>query len=91
MKYDYKKAKEIIESRKNDIEYASLGMREDWNWTAVVIWQDDKYQVDLDTVEKLAGINGSDWATPTIELVLKNGEEFMMPCYELEEWEEYND
>lgn len=37
--YDYNKAKTLIESTPNLAE-ASLGMREDWFWTAKTVWED---------------------------------------------------
>lgn len=29
----------------------------------------------------IAGIYGSDWATPTLQLIFEDGEEQMIPCY----------
>lgn len=107
--YNFKKAKELIEQSKDCIKSASLGMHEDWFWTAETIWEDGKYTKELsDTPEELytnyikrrkegmsllsdesdnyksvliAGIYGSSWATPTLELQFNDGERQMIPCY----------
>ena len=52
MKYDFKKAKDLIEAEIENIEKAILGMREDWFWTVETVFEDGEYMVDLDTVEK---------------------------------------
>ena len=41
--YDFHKAKRLIEKYKNDINSASLGMHEDWFWTAEDIWENGEY------------------------------------------------
>lgn len=41
--YDYKKAKDFIEANKERITSASLGMHEDWFWTANEIYRDGEY------------------------------------------------
>ena len=80
--YDYKKAKNYIEQHKAEIEEASLGMDEDWWWTARTIFEGGKFTVDLDTVNlHIVGINGSYWATPTLEVCFKNGETEKFNCY----------
>jgi hypothetical protein len=67
--YNYKKAKEIIERYKDkDLKYASLGMKEDWGWTAETIWSNNKYLVKLKKDTQIAGIKSSYWATPVLEL-----------------------
>lgn len=80
-KYDYEKAKKIITSRKVDIIKASLGMYEDWFWTAVTVFEDGEFSMDLSTDGKIAGIDGSYWATPTLRLDLKDGSDECIPCY----------
>lgn len=80
--YDYAKAKQLIEKHSKELEEASLGMHEDWGWTAETIWEDGEYKIDLDKSPEIAGISGSRWATPTIELIFKDGTEKMISCYE---------
>lgn len=38
MKYDFKKAKDLIEAERENIARAYLGMREDWDWTADTVF-----------------------------------------------------
>lgn len=70
-KYDYQKAKEIIEREKDEgaIE-ASLYMSGDYFWTAGEVWnKDEGYIKNLDDEElTIGGINGSSWATPMLEV-----------------------
>lgn len=80
--YDYKKAKTYIEQHKDEIAEASLGMEEDWFWTAEAIFKDGKFTVDLDAAHlQIGGIDGSYWATPTLEVCFKNGEMKCFNCY----------
>jgi hypothetical protein len=81
-KYDFQKAKRIIEEKKDSIKEASLGMHEDWFWTADTVFEDGEHLIDLDTVEKIAGIDGSYWATPTLQIEYKDGTKEAIPCYE---------
>lgn len=82
--YDYKKAKEIIKrhldnpGRYGKLLSASLGMEEDWGWTAETIWRDGKF---AKFTGKIAGIDRSYWATPTLELEFENEFSFKTPCY----------
>lgn len=72
-KYNFKKAKEIIESNKKELKSASLGMSGDWSWTAETVFENEEYIINLDTVKKIAGIDGSYWAIPTLQLEYKDG------------------
>ncbi|HEM3626024.1 TPA: hypothetical protein U1C37_000410 [Streptococcus suis] len=82
MKYDFKKAKSLIEAERENIESAYLGMREDWYWTAESVYENGEFTVDLDTVETIAGIPGSSWATPYLEIKYKDGSSKMVPCHD---------
>ena len=70
--YDFLKAKQLISENAENLVSASLGMHEDWCWTAETIWENGEYKsnfpTDEETLEKhkIAGINGSTWATPTM-------------------------
>ena len=57
-------------------------MREDWFWTAKTVFDGVEYMVDLDTVEEIAGIDGSSWATPTLEIIYKDGYSKTVPCHD---------
>lgn len=82
MKYDFKKAKDLIEAEREDIAKAYLGMCEDWFWTADTVFEDGEYVVDLDTVEKIAGIAGSTWETPTLKIIYKDDYSKTVPCHD---------
>lgn len=119
--YDYKKAKHIIEESKDCLESASLGMHEDWFWTAETIWENGEFKRELpdNAIElenaflkerenglsifleeksenglpqinpkytelsqhRVGGILSSNWATPTLNLVYKDGNDKMIPCF----------
>lgn len=119
--YDYKKAKSLIEANKNEITEASLGMHEDWWWTAETVWDNGEYKhalpdnavelqdeyinarkkglsffakekddnggmkpnPEMDNFQKnmIAGLFGSSWATPTLELKFKDDSNKMIPCF----------
>jgi len=86
-KYDYKKAKKIIEDYKNKgLKEAFLGMQEDWSLTAETIWKNGKYYVNLDKKNlEICGINGSLWATPILVLEFKDGTYKKLLCYKEEQ------
>lgn len=43
-RYDFKRAQEIIEVEKNKgLVSATLGMYEDWNWTAEEVWNKETF------------------------------------------------
>lgn len=79
-KYDFEKARLIIESRKEEIKVASLGMYEDWFWTAETVFEDGNLKHEMSG--EIGGITGSNWATPTLMLELKDGTEECIPCYQ---------
>ena len=81
MKYDYNKAKKIIEDNKN-AEQISLGMLEDLGWTTDVIWnKEEGFLVDLDEPNlEIVGIGGSNWATPVAIIEGKWGKK-IIECY----------
>lgn len=78
--YDFAKAKQLIDERIESLESAALGMHEDWFWTANDVFEKGAYTVDLTTVTEIGGINGSYWATPTLCLRYKDGNEDMIEC-----------
>lgn len=45
--YDFDKAKKLIEENKDQISEASLGMHEDWSWTAITIYEGGSFIKDL--------------------------------------------
>ena len=75
--YSLDKAKEIINPLIENITKAYLGMSEDWNWTAGTIFEDGKFTRGIESITtdhiSIAGIDGSDWATPTLMIEFKDG------------------
>lgn len=84
-KYNFQKAKSIIEQNKELLQSAALGMHEDWFWTAIDVFEDGEFTTDLDTATEIAGLDGSSWATPVLQLNFKDGTEKMLPCHDLGE------
>ena len=81
-KYNYTLAKHTIQKYSDLLESASLGMAEDWYYTAETIYQNGVFEVELENEPKVAGISGSTWATPTLQLSFKDGTEKFLDCYE---------
>ena len=85
--YNFEKAIELIKENIDNLESASLGMHEDWCWTAESIWEDGKFKeefllaVNSNTCH-IGGIGGSTWATPTLCLEFKDGSDKMIKCHD---------
>jgi len=79
--YDFDKAKAIIEKNKENVKSASLGINEDWFWTAETIYEDGEYTRELSDGTCIAGINGSGWGTPMIRIETLDGEDHAITCY----------
>lgn len=45
--YDFLKAKTLITENVENLQSASLGMHEDWSWTAEPIWEEGNYKKEL--------------------------------------------
>lgn len=81
--YNYQRAKQLIEELKvHTLVSAELGMNEDWYYTVEDIWNNkDGYLVNLDKEGlKIFGIDGSNWATPTLVLKFSDGREISLEC-----------
>ena len=80
-RYDYAKAKENIEQGEG-VESATLGIAEDWYWTAQEVYSADKgFLLDLETRPQIAGIHGSRWGTPFLEIEYTDGSIDCSPCF----------
>lgn len=79
--YDFNKAIHLINESKDCIESASLGMHEDWFWTAETIFGNGIFIKELKNNDEIACLNSSEWATPTLQLIFNDGEDKMIPCY----------
>lgn len=82
--YNTEQIRSYIENHKSEIESVTLGMEEDWFWTADAVYRDGQYLANLnaDTVN-IAGIIGSVWATPTMLVTFKSGHEKTICCAKL--------
>jgi len=78
--YNFNKAKQLIAENLENLESASLGMHEDWFWTAETVWENGEYKNELNDETTIGGIGGSSWATPTLQLLFKDGSEKMIEC-----------
>lgn len=79
--YDYKNIKKYIQMHSDLIDSVTLGMAEDWYWTAETVYEDGSFLTDLDKEPVIAGIKGSSWATPTMEVLFKDGSEITKDVY----------
>jgi hypothetical protein len=80
--YDFKSAKEYIEMHRDRIESASMGMHEDWFWTSETVFKNGEFTKDFDADGlQIGGIDSSFWATPTLEIQFKDGNEERKDCY----------
>lgn len=74
--------REFTETHKNDIDTVECGMREDWSWTAETVYSNGDYDIDMNgTSVTIAGIDGSYWATPIMEVTYKDGRREIVDCY----------
>lgn len=80
-KYDFEKAKAIIEKEKDLIESASLGMQEDWFWTAESIYEEGSFTKELSNTTTIGGLDGSCWATPVLRIHYVDGSEIVYECF----------
>lgn len=83
-KYDTAFIKEYIEGRKNEIESVSCGMKEDWSWTAETVFSNSEFEPGYDWGSKsinVAGISGSTWATPVMEVLFNDGRTEIVDCF----------
>ena len=80
--YDFNLAKKTIQKYSDLLEKATMGMVEDWFWTAETVYKGGVFQVDMDDEKlTLGGINSSSWATPTLQLLFKDGTVKFLDCY----------
>ena len=83
-KYDLTKARAIVDklSSLDVLQEATLGMHEDWFWTAQTIWMKDHGYDEGDLQSGLiAGIAGSSWGTPVLCVEFTDGSEKYFNCY----------
>lgn len=83
-RYDTEFIKSYISENKDTIESVSCGMKEDWNFTAQTVYENgefcQKFNWNSKSI-KVAGISGSIWATPVMEVYFKDGSTLLVPCF----------
>ena len=82
--YNTKFIREYIEQHKEQIESVECFMREDWSWTCDTVFKDGEFCKGFDWKGKyleVAGITGSTWATPTMEVEFKDGRTEIIECW----------
>ena len=77
---DFKKAYQIIENEKDNIDYVIGGLAEDWEYTKGTIFTNGKY-VEKDENNFETPYFSSYWTTPSIEISYKNSKSKMIKCY----------
>lgn len=93
-KYCTKLIKEYVEKNNDVIESIYCGMREDWSWTAELIYENGEFLSDYNWNNEnisVAGISGSTWATPVMEILFKDGRSKIISCWEDDKVEENED
>lgn len=84
-KYNTNFIKNYIDEHKKEIETVNCGMREDWGLTAETVFENGELSSDYDWSKEhisVAGISGSTWATPVMEVEFKDGRTEIVDCYE---------
>jgi hypothetical protein len=77
--YSLDALKKII-ARYPTVTRISLGMYEDWWWTAQEVYTLST-GLTWNGTDALGGIKGSTWATPAAMVELADGNTLMLPCY----------
>ena len=83
-KYNTKFIKTYIHEYKEEIVLVECGMREDWSLTAETVFEEGEFSSDYDWTKEnisVAGISGSNWATPVMRIEFKNGRTDIVECY----------
>ncbi len=83
-KYNAKFIKDYIEKNRDKIDTVSCGMREDWGWTADTVYENGEFKKGFrwnSSFIEVMGIIGSCWATPVMNITLKNGKTEVVECW----------
>lgn len=89
MKYYSKRViTNYVNAHKDEIKDVTVGMEEDWFWTAEIIYDNvngfydvlDSFEEDSDLIE-VAGICGSSWATPVMRVSFLDGTDEVLDCW----------
>lgn len=73
---------EVINSHKQEILKAEIGMDKTWSYTAETIYENGKLTQDLtNNIARSMGTNGSCWDTPVIRIYTKQNVMYQYPAY----------
>lgn len=76
--------KQYIEEHKDEVESIDCGMMEDWFYTAETIFSGGQFNPSYSwdsTSINVAGITGSTWATPVMQVLFKDGRIEIVNCF----------
>lgn len=76
--------KSFITENKDRIETIEAGMKEDWDWTAKTLYEEGAFRKGFNWNKEhleVAGIRGSKWATPVLQVCYKDGTKEIVCCY----------
>ena len=80
--YSTEKIRDFVAKSEKPIKSISVGMKEDWEWTDVEIYRKGKFIADIKGKRiKVAGIEGSTWATPVMRVEYVGGSYEIVECY----------
>ncbi len=80
-KYNYECVDNYIMDNAQSIVSVSLGMREDWSFTSMQVYERGEYKVVFDENTTICGIDGSGWATPVMLVTYTDGSKYFIPCW----------
>lgn len=84
--YNAQFIKNYIETNADKISIVDCGMKEDWSWTSETIFENGQFYPDIrfdvaHNTLKIAGISGSTWATPVMEVMFNDGHSEIVECW----------
>ena len=77
---NWSKVKQFIEENKEKLSSTEVGLAEDWDCTSGEVWNTESGYIPQEDTYVYASSN---WATPSMCLFFKNGEEQTIECWEL--------
>lgn len=81
--YSTEKIRDFVAKSKKPIKAVSVGMKEDWGWTADEIYRKGKFIANVSGKRlEVAGIEGSTWATPVMRVEYVGGSHEIVECYD---------
>ena len=82
--YNTKFIRKYIKDHKDQIILVKCGMREDWLWSKNTVFENGKFRKGFNWRRKyleVAGIAGSTWATPVMEVWFSDNVKQVIECW----------